>query len=474
MSAGVAMDVSAATLRQLIAGGESSTVEFKIKAPRPAELAERMCGMVNSRKGGWIVLGVEDASGAVVGVERPNETIDALLRASRLVRPPLNIEGSGLTVVDLDGATVVVAHIPANDGQLYQASGVFWQRRGTYTTPMTAEEIHAHMHSTGTLAWERMVCPNATLDDLDPDLLDAHLNLRDERSRNHLRQMPCDELLVRLHCAAHDTDGPLRPTNAGVLMFGRYPSLLVLQNEVVCIRYGDSLGVGRYQDRKNISGTITEIIDKAADFLRANIREGAEIIRFTRIDIPEYPYEALREALVNAVAHRDYSLEGESIRIFFYADRVEIHSPGLLPPGVTVEELAAMRAPSRPRNPLLTQFLRETPGYMERIGSGARLMIQEMQGLGLPEPEFVERHEFVVFFRNGQSPAGADATPFNAHQILAIRLVHTKGSISSQEYVEATGAPERTAVRELRDLVNRGIFVVRGKARNTRYYRADG
>lgn len=105
-----------------------------------------------------------------------------------------------------------------------------------------------------------------------------------------------------------------------------------------------------------------------------------------------------------------------------------------------------MRVPSRPRNPLLTQFLRETPGYMERIGSGARLMIQEMRQLGLPEPEFVERHEFVVLFRNGQSPAGAEAAPFNAHQILAIRLVHTKGSISSQEYVEATDAPERTAV----------------------------
>jgi predicted HTH transcriptional regulator len=110
---------------------------------------------------------------------------------------------------------------------------------------------------------------------------------------------------------------------------------------------------------------------QAADFVRLNIREGAEIIRFTRIDLPEYPYEALREALVNAVAHRDYSREGETIRIFFYADRVEVHSPGLLPPGVTVADLAAMRALSRPRNPLLTQFLREIPGYMERIGSGA-------------------------------------------------------------------------------------------------------
>ena len=242
-------------------------------------------------------------------------------------------------------------------------------------------------------------------------------------------------------------------------------------NGLVAALYGPSKVTYRVGDRHQ-EVTITEIIDKAADFLRLNIREGAEIIRFTRIDIPEYPYEALREALVNAVAHRDYSREGETIRIFFYADRVEVHSPGLLPPGVTVEDLAAMRAPSRPRNPALTQYLREIPGYMERIGSGARLMIQEMRQLGLADPEFVEQHEFVVTFRNGQSPSSADAAPFNARQLLAVRIVQEKGSISTQEYIDASGVPERTALRELRDMVDRGVFTVRGRARHTRYYRA--
>ncbi len=132
-----------------------------------------------------------------------------------------------------------------------------------------------------------------------------------------------------------------------------------------------------------------------------------------------------------------------------------------------------MRAPSRPRNPTLTQFLREIPGYMERIGAGARLMIQEMRQLGLADPEFAEQHEFVVTFRNGESPTTADAEPFNARQLLALRIVHDKGSISSQDHVDATGVAERTAVRELRDMVDRGVLVLRGKARNTRYYRAS-
>ena len=139
---------------------------------------------------------------------------------------------------------------------------------------------------------------------------------------------------------------------------------------------------------------------------------------------------------------------------------------------VTIDDLAAMRAPSRPRNPTLTQFLREIPGYMERIGSGARLMIQEMRQLGLADPEFAEQHEFLVTFRNGQLPTTADAAPFNARQLLALRIVQDKGSISSQEYIDATGLAERTALRELRAMVDRGIFAVRGKARNTRYHRA--
>jgi ATP-dependent DNA helicase RecG len=467
------MDLTEATLRELIAAGESSMVEFKIRAPRPAELAERICGMANSRTGGMIVIGVEDSSGAIVGVERPNETIDLLLRATRLVRPPVTFGAGGPAAVSIDTATVVVAQIPPSDGPLYQASGVFWQRRGTHTTPMTVEEIHAHLHTSGALAWERALCPHATLEDLDADAIDRYLNLRDERSRSNLRHMPREEMLLRLHCAGRASDGQLRPTNVGMVLFGLDPQLFVPHSEVVCIRYADSLGVGKYLDRKNVSGTITEIIDTAADFLRLNIREGAEIIRFTRIDTPEYPYEALREALVNAVAHRDYSREGETIRLLFYADRVEVHSPGLLPPGVTTADLAAMRAPSRPRNPLLTQFLREIPGYMERIGSGARLMIQEMRQLGLSDPEFVEQHEFVVTFRNGQSPTNVDAAPFTPRQLLALRIIQEKGSISSQEYMDATGVAERTAVRELRDMVDRGVLMTRGKARNTRYYRVS-
>jgi ATP-dependent DNA helicase RecG len=104
-------------LRTLIAGGESARVEFKIKAPRPAELAERICGMANTRSGGVIIFGIADVSGEVIGLGRPNETIDLLLRATRMVKPAVSLLEGGPATYMLDGVTVVVAGIRRTTGR---------------------------------------------------------------------------------------------------------------------------------------------------------------------------------------------------------------------------------------------------------------------------------------------------------------------------------------------------------------------
>lgn len=120
---------------------------------------------------------------------------------------------------------------------------------------------------------------------------------------------------------------------------------------------------------------------------------------FKRIDIPEYSLETLREAVINAVVHRDYSKRGESVRVFCYPDRVEIHSPGLLLPGITVEQMKRGEVQSKLRNPTLANLLKDTPGYMERLGSGIRFMLDETKRIGLPAPQFRETGEFIVTFR---------------------------------------------------------------------------
>jgi ATP-dependent DNA helicase RecG len=189
---------------------------------------------------------------------------------------------------------------------------------------------------------------------------------------------------------------------------------------------------------------------------------------FYRVDEPEYPDEALREAIVNAVVHRDYHRAGETVRVFMYTDRVEIRSPGGLMPGVSLDELVAMQVTSIPRNPLLAGYLRDIPGYMERIGSGIRFMVREMQALGLPEPEFNIHYDFVVTFRNGLSAMTPEV--LGQRSLQALEMVRVRGSISTSEYCAATGLPERTGLRDLQALVSMGLLVVRGKKRWQRFH----
>jgi ATP-dependent DNA helicase RecG len=442
----------------------------KLKHPVLLSSLSASAGWLTRALGGTIIFGVADASRDIIGPKNPNQSIDLALRAARMVKPPVAFVADGPTVYIVDGHPLVVATIPANDGTLYQSSGVFWIRRGSHTVPMTSDEVSAHLHTSGTIRWERGIHPLATLDDIDRDRVNRYLSFRAER-RIDLRYTSWEELLLGMECAARDpqTDA-LRPTNVGLLMFGRDPQLFIPQSEVVCIRYGDRLGVGKYVNRQNLTGTLPELIDKTAEFLKLYIQVGAEIVEFKRIDKPEYPLEALREAVVNAVVHRDYSLEGETIRIFFYTDRVEIHSPGLLPSGIAFDDLIAMRAPSRPRNVLLAQFMRDLPGYMERVGAGIRFMVNEMRALELPDPEFREQHEFLVIFRNGQVIAPDVANTLSPRQLIGLQLLQERGSITTNEYCEATGTSERTALRELRDMVSREIIVVRGRTRSARYY----
>ena len=130
---------------------------------------------------------------------------------------------------------------------------------------------------------------------------------------------------------------------------------------------------------------------------------GAKVEGFKRIDIPEYSLEVLREAVINAVVHRDYSRRGERVRVFYYPDRVEVHSPGLLLPGITVEQMERGEVQSKLRNPVLAGLLSNIPGYMEQIGSGVRFMLDETKRLELPAPHFREMSEFMVTFQKAQA-----------------------------------------------------------------------
>ena len=482
-----------AALRRLIAGGETAHVEFKVATPRVSDLATRICGFANG-EGGDLILGVADKTWAIVGVTDPAAATDALLQASRQCKPPVTFAPPHPTVTSLSGKDLVVAHVPPNDGVLHQAGGVFYIRRGTFTVPLDAGEIERFLHARGTLACEESPVLLASLDDLDVERARDYLAHRPGRRARAADADPAT--LQRLGCVAPDPRFPttFRPTRAGLLLFGKAPQDFLLHAELVCVLFGDELGLRRYLDRRIVHGTLPEQIDQAEEFLKRHMRVGARTEGFHRIDVPDYPLEALREAVVNALVHRDYSLAGEAVRLFYYPDRVEVHSPGLLLPGIGLEDLRAGRVPSRPRNPIMANVLRDIPGgYMERLGSGIAFMLREMRELGRPDPDFQEQNEFVVTFRlatalaqtTNDTPTAAGSREAQQgsdrerprvlapaeRRAVALRYVQAYGTITNKIYRRLTGVSDMTTLRDLDALVQQGSLHTVGQGRGRTYTR---
>ena len=505
-----------ATLEALlenIKNGESSTLEFKIAPPRPAELAERLCGFANSRVGGTLIIGVADQTWEIVGVKSENDVIDTILQAARLCKPALAIAASQIQTLKIQDKTLVLAYIPANNGKLYQAGGSYWLRRGTRTSPMDTDEIMGFLHQHGQLQWEVQPALTASIqDDIDYDKVRAYLDHLTTLTKRAPRITNYIELLLKLKCAvrvasdqaeglkqhtADDLANMIYPTNAGLLLFGYAPRYILTQAEIIATYYQDNSGVQRYTNRKTLTGTIPEQIDMAAELLELWTPVGAHIEGFRRVDEPALPLEALREAVVNAVVHRDYSLAGTAVRIFYYPDRVEIHNPGLLPGNISIERLQQGDAPSLPRNPVIASILKDIPGgYMERVGSGIRFMINQMTTMHLPEPEFKEQDEFVVTFykndlnkivtsrsqselpldlatrakvqANSSTKVDVDSSPLERRR-MALEYVREHGSISLKQYRELTNAAETTAIRDLEALVENGSLRKIGSGPRRRY-----
>lgn len=489
-------------LLDLIKNGESYSVELKVAPPRPSEVAERLAGLANA-EGGYFIVGVSDEKLQIVGVTDLKDAVDTLLRSARQVQPPIVFSPPQPEIYTINGKKLVVATVPASTGPVYQASGVFWIRTGTHSIPLNYHQVVEMGHQRGVLAWERLSAWNTTLNDLDPEKVKAHLLLRSSRPQLLGRLENMEELLLELGCATlSPTSGEtIKPTNAGILFFGHNPQARIPQSEIICVLFGDALGVRRYLDRKILNGNLQELIDQAENFLQRNIEVGAKVVSWRRIDLPAYSQESLREAVVNAVIHRDYSREGETIRIFVYPNRIEIRSPGSLMPGLNIAQLQEGVASSRLRNPLLGNLLRDVPGYFERIGSGVRFMLEEAARLELPVPEFREiNSEIVVTFYNatvadenggrtttpalvggrtlGKNPSESvektandkeEAISQEQRLTIAMQFIQQHGSISSGQFMELTGVSDRTALRDLELLVKEGSLRKVGKTRSSRY-----
>jgi predicted HTH transcriptional regulator len=216
--------LSEATLRKLIARGETNTVELKVAVPRPGEMAERLCGLANAQ-GGFMIIGVEDASLKMIGVPdgRMALTKDVILRAARQIEPVLLLDPPEPEVYQLDGKQIVVNTVPPNRGAVYQASGVFWVRRGTYTVPLNVSEIMELVHDRGLVSWETQIANRASMEDIDVERVKSYLSQRSPQSQQNGQSDDVERVLLGMAIATTTSNGDIEPTNSGILYFGLYP-----------------------------------------------------------------------------------------------------------------------------------------------------------------------------------------------------------------------------------------------------------
>lgn len=385
-------------LRQLVAGGESESLEFKKSTGDLKGGMESLCGFLNGR-GGAVLFGVS-ASGAIRGQTVSDNTLQDIANEIMRIEPAVTIEQSRVGVDD--DREVIVLETGNLPGGPCTYHGRPFRRIGTTTSLMPQAEYQRRLIEGGHAQnrWETQPAEGYTLGDLDEDEVQRTIREAVDAGRLESAVTGPHEALRRLNLL--DGDHLVR---AAVVVFGKE----VLPGFPQCsLRMARFRGTTKeeFLDQRQLSGHAFRLLEEATVFLRRHlpVRGRFEPGVFERQDEPLFPTLALREALVNALCHRDYSIAGGAVSVASYDDRMEIASTGGLPFGLTVDDLKREHS-SRPRNPLIAEvFYRR--GLIERWGRGTQRIVELCVQAGHPEPEFEERAGEVVvrFIPSGWSP----------------------------------------------------------------------
>ena len=431
-------------LPDLIKTGESNTVEFKEKFDE--QIIESAVAFANT-KGGIIFIGVSDKNnikGIKVGKETLNQWTNQI---SQSTDPRIIPE---LEKIKVDGKTVIAVKIKENPIKPISKKGRCLKRVDSSNRAMSAQEVaQMHLHSTG-MSWDKYPAKDASLEDIDIDNVNRYIRKARETGRKKIGDD--EEPIQVLEKMNLITEG--QTTWAAILLFSQQTNKFISQAAIHCGRFKEKNIV---IDDRMIVGTVFEQIDEAMDFIRKNINvEFVMTGRPQRDQVWDYPLEALREPLINAVCHRDYTIFS-NIEVRIYDDKLIIRSPGFLPYGITLEELYKPHS-STLRNKGLAEVLYDTE-LIERWGSGIEKIQQHCLDAGLPEPIFEEYQGFQVVFRKDvYDEEYLRSLNLNERQIKAVMYVKEKEQITNKEYQEVCATSNRTASRDLADLVSSGLF----------------
>lgn len=337
-------------------------------------------------------------------------------------------------------------------------------------TRLVYESLIEFLKQEGIVGWgafDERICQEAILADIDVDKIRWFLKVARAARKYPLKENTSVEtLFTHLDLMKN---GKL--TNAAVLLFGKNPHRFFLQAEVKCLQFSGTEVKKPFINYQVYSGNLFEQVDKARAFVLDAIKfpviQQRGSARFRRpFEIPEF---AIQEAIINAVAHRNYNVTS-GVQVMVFTDRVEVWNSGSLPPELSVEDLKKPHT-SFPANPLIANAL-YLADYAQRAGSGTLEMIEQCRAEGAPEPEFVliRNVEFrTILARDVYTEDALAKLGLNERQIKAVNFVKEHGQITNKEYVKLTSIASRQALTDLKGLVEKKVFSAVGKGRSARY-----
>ena len=440
-------------LHNLLALGEGSTTEFK--RGLPSNLGREICAFANA-SGGAILLGVSDA-GEIVGVGDHNSLKSRVQSTARSADPPISVE------VESFGEVLSVV-VPPQERKPYSCGGRFFIRDGASSQQMSNAEVENLFYTVGRLHFDKQPCEHFSMEnDLDEKTW-ARFSGRAKIPEEMDRVVALRNLGL--------VDAKDRMTQAGAWLVARDIRTFTTSAHVSCVLFMGTDKV-RILDRRDFHSDLPAMIDEVVAWILTKINVEYIIRHVRREERPELPEEALREAVVNAVAHRDYRSTA-NVQIYVFKDRIEIVSPGGLPEGMGEADLGTK---SVPRNPLLFGMLYRMD-VVEQIGSGIRRIRELCREHGVAEPVIeVSEHWVTTTFKRPPAEVGtmSGTTGDQIANSISDSTLHYPGTPpgDSTAQVGTKQALSRNQVGILRNSLNEQaiteLMVLAGKKDRTKF-----
>ena len=365
--------------------GEDSSLELKnlkykgdkVSSPHPFSIADELAAMANTANG-VIVLGVDDSSKEIVGI--PVDKLDAVVAwieniCSQLITPPLSCWIQKTEVLTDDGEERAIVRVDVSKSlYVHRSPRGYFQRSGSSKRQMEPDalaRLFQQRSQTRIIRFDEQPVTAAPQYCLEKALW--------QKFKTPLSPTNDEEFLLKLKLLTQDGDGNVYPSVSGVLVACERPQDFLSGAFTQAVAYRETERNANYQlDAQDIDGPLDVQINEAFSFVQKNMKVYA-IKEPARRDIPQYNLQAIFEALVNAIAHRDYSIHGSKIRLHMFSDRIEICSPGALVNTMTIESLHLRQAS---RNELLTSLLARCPIQSNNF-SGGRNFLMDKRGEGV-------------------------------------------------------------------------------------------